>query len=250
MNSAALANPLGLIDSQNVGLIGLPAEKPAQRSLPGSADNLLKSIGGTLDEMILDVISKRTAEEFSAAASDVFPQYVSLVVAFSRVASKVIDRKTIVRLNAESFSVLESEIRANGEACFGDSLKERAMFTVWMLRKISDLLAVLQTATVGDHEKDKDAEFAGHFFLHALRARFYVDCLVASMRTKQPLYRSVFPQVDDGLRSIVNAYAWVKQAVDLRLPSSDSDLVAPAWTDDDQELLDASTSDMDRLDAD
>lgn len=250
MNSAVLANPLGLIDSQNVGLIGLPAEKPAQRSLPGSADNLLKSIGETIDEMIVDVISKRTADEFSKAEAEVFPQYVSLVVAFSRVASKVIDRKTIVRLNAESFCELEAEIRANGEACFGESLKERAMFTVWMLRKISDLLAVLQTATVGDDQKGKDAEFAGHFFLHALRARFYVDCLIASMRTSRPLYRSVFPQVDDGLRSIVNAYAWVKQAVDLRLPSDDSEMVAPEWTADDQELLDASTYDLDRFDTD
>src|SRR5205823_10231596 len=109
------------------------------------------------------------------------------------------------------------------------------------LRKISDLLAILQTAPpVGDDQKDKDAEFTGHFFLHALRARFYVDCLVASMRTKQPLYRSVFPQVDDGLRSTINAYAWVKQAVDLRFPSDDSKLVAPERTADDRELAEAS----------
>ena len=119
-----------------------------------------------------------------------------------------------------------------------------------MLRKISDLLTVLNTATLGEDQKEKDAEFAGHFFIHALRARFFVDCLVASMRTRQPLYRSVFPQVDDGLRSIVNAYAWIKQAVDLRLPSDSSELATVEWTADDQELVDASMHDLDRFDAD
>jgi hypothetical protein len=250
MNTAAvLSNPFGLIDSQNVGLIGLPAEKPAQRSLPGSADNLLRSISETLDAMIFEVISKRTSEEFEKAAGDVFPQYVSLVVAFSRVATKVIDRKAIVRLNAESFSELEAEIRANGVACFGESLQERAMFTVWMLRKISDLLAMLQEAEIGQDLQEKDAEFAQGFFLHAVRARFYVDCLIASMRNKQPLYRPVFPQVDDGLRSIVNAYAWVKQAVDLRLPSGATE-PSVEWTDEDQDLVDSSTHDLDRFDTD
>ena len=172
------------------------------------------------------------------------------MIAFSSVASKVIDRKTVGRLSAESFCELEAELRANGEACFGEKLQERGLFTVWMLRKISDLLTVLNTATLGEDQKEKDAEFAGHFFIHALRARFFVDCLVASMRTRQPLYRSVFPQVDDGLRSIVNAYAWIKQAVDLRLPSDSSELATVEWTADDQELVDASMHDLDRFDAD
>jgi hypothetical protein len=251
MNNAALATPIDLIDSQSVSLIGLPAEKPAQRSLPGSADTLLRSIVETLNQMIAEVISKRTAEDLRKAELDVFPQYVSLVVAFARVASRAIDRNTIIRLNAESFCELEAEIRANGEACFGDGLTERATHTVWMLRKISDLLGMLQGSTTGGHvDQAKDAEFAGMFFLHAIRARFYVDCLVASMRTKQPLYRDVFPQVDDGLRSIVNAYAWIKQAVDLRLPSVDAESVTPEWTEEDRELADASMADLDRFDAD
>ena len=74
-NAAILSDPLGLIDSQSVGLIGLPAEKPAQRSLPGSADNLLRSITETQNQLILEVISKRTADEFTHAAAEVFPQY-------------------------------------------------------------------------------------------------------------------------------------------------------------------------------
>jgi len=248
MNTAVLAHPLDLIDSRSVGLIGLPAERPAQQTLPGSAGNLLKGIETTLDQMILDVISKRTAEEWARAEDEVLPQYISLVVAFARVVSKLVDRKTIVRLSAESFCELEAEIREKGEAAFGEALRDRAMSTVWMLRKITDLLADLQAAPVGPQEEAKDAEFAGAFFLHAVRARFYIDCLVASMRTKQPLYRDAFPQVDDGLRSIINAYAWVKQALDLRFPRNYDEPEAPPCTEEDQVLVDASMADMDSLD--
>jgi hypothetical protein len=250
MNTAVLAHPLGLIDSQSVGLIGLPAEKSAQRSLPGSAEKLLKSIAETLDAMILDVISKRTAGELRQAEDEVFPQYVSLVVAFARVASKLVDRKTIARLSRESFCELEAEIREDGEASFGEALRDRALSTVWMLRKISDLLEILQTAPVGPKDREKDAEFAEAFFLHAVRARFYIDCLMTSMRTKRPLYRDTFPQVDDGLRSIINAYAWVKQSLDLRLPNNEPEPEAPAWTEEDQALINASMADMDSLDSD
>lgn len=82
-----------------MGLIGLPAEKPAHRTLSGSTVNLLKSISETLDQMLAQDISKRTAEEFSATASDVFPQYVSFVVAFARVVSKKLDRGSDARVN-------------------------------------------------------------------------------------------------------------------------------------------------------
>jgi hypothetical protein len=99
-----------------------------------------------------------------------------------------------------------------------------------------------------DGEREKDREFAEKFFLHAIRARFYIDCLVASMRSKRPLHRETFPQVDDGLRSIINAYAWVKQALDLRFPPNETEPPAPAWTEEDQLFSDASMSDMDTLD--
>src|ERR1700733_11186102 len=235
-NTAVLGHPLELIEPQSVGLVGLPAEKAAQRSLPGAADNLLKSIRQMQDQMVGEAISAKTEAELQETESRVLLEYASLVVAFAHVASRVVDRKTIARLNHESYSELEAEIRTGGEACFGETLKERALATVWMLRKISDLLAILQGARVSEGEQDQDAEFARAFFYHAVRAHFYVDCLVTSMRTKRALFRDAFPQVDDGLRSIVNAYAWVKQAVDLRFPGR-AEASIPEWTEDDQELL-------------
>jgi hypothetical protein len=250
MTTLAFANPLSRIDSQNVALIGLPAEKPAQRSLPGIAENLFRSIKETHAQIVDDLISKRTAQEFAEAEVRALPEYATLVIAFSLVASRLIDRNTVARLNAESFSELEAEIREDGEACFGEALQQRALFTVWMLRKITDLLAMLKDGKVEASQKDQDAEFAESFFVHAIRARLHVDCLIASMHTRQPLYRDVFPQVDDGLRSIVNAYAWVKQAVDLRLPARDIEPAQIDWTADDQELLEASTYDLDRFDSD
>lgn len=232
---------------EGVSLLGLPAERSAKRTLPGSADDILKTIASILDEMVFDVISRRTATDFEEAYNEAFPRYIDLVLAFAKVVSAVVPRSTIVRLSAESFCELEGDIREHGPSVLGENLRERALFTVWTLRKTSDLLEVLAKGkTVEGQQRDKDAEFLEGFFYHALRARFHIDCLIVSMRRHQPLYPDVLPHVDDGLRSAVNSYAWVKQAVDLRFPSDESEPLPDYWSDDDRELLDASMRDLDR----
>jgi hypothetical protein len=248
MTSLAIAHPFDIADSEGVSLFGLPVERSAKRSLPGSADEVLKTIRSILDEMLNDAIARRTATEFEAAVKDAFPKYVNLVIAFARIVSALVPRQTIVRISNESFSELEADIREHGLAAFGENMQERAIFTVWTLRKTSDLLESLEKAKVDDGQLDKDAEFHKEFFLHALRARFHIDCLVASMRTKHPLYPEVRPLVDDGLRSVVNAYACVKQAVDLRFPSDESKPFEAYWSAEDKELVDASMQDLTRYD--
>jgi hypothetical protein len=207
-----------------VSLLGLPAKRAAKRSLPGSADDVLKTIAAILDEMLTDVIARRTASDFGQAVNEVFPKYVHLVIAFGRVVSAVVPRATVVRLSSESFSELEADIREHGLESFGENLRERAIFTVWTLRKTADLVEVLEKSKdVDDGHREKDVAFHAGFFMHALRARFHIDCLITSMRTRHPLYPEVLPLIDNGLRSAVDAFAWVKQAVDLRFPIDKSE---------------------------
>jgi hypothetical protein len=250
MTTLAVANPpFGYLDSKGVSLFGLPAERSAKRALPGSTDDVLKNIASILDEMLSQVVEQRTAPDFAAAVQEVFPRYVHLVVAFARVASAMVSRQTMIRLSAESFAELESDFREHGEAFFGENLRERALFTVWTLRKTSDLLEELgkSNASVSPSQLEKDHEFLSGFFRHALMARFHVDILVVSMRKKRPLYPDVLASVDNGLRSVVNAYAWVKQAVDLRFPQDDdSHMPSRDWSDEEQALLDDSMRDLSR----
>jgi hypothetical protein len=226
--------------------LGLPAERTAKQRLSGSADEVVKTITKILDEMILEVISSRTTAEFNTALVESFPKYVDLVMSYARIVSSIVPKGVQARLVAESFSEFESEIRADAEHAFGNDMRDRAVFTVWTLRKISDLLELAASKDVSDGDKGKDQEFLNRFLLHALRSRFSVDCLRLSMRTKTPIYPDVLPELADGLRSAVDAYAWIRQAVELRAAGDEDSL--PAWSEqwdlDDQTLVNESMQDL------
>lgn len=246
MNLIAFAPDYGSTTNvcEGVSLLGLPTARSAKRALTGSADEVVKTISTIVNEMILDVITKRTAEEFEAAAETAFPRYMALVLSFCKIAATIVPESVLARVSSESFCELEADIRENAVECFGSDIRDRAIFTVWTLRKTSDLLErLIKSKDLSGTHRQKDEEFVTHFIYHALTARFNVDCLRLSMHTKRPIYPEALPFIDNGLRSAVNAYAWVKQAVDLRRASSDESLADYA-ADEDQELLDASMRDL------
>jgi hypothetical protein len=244
MSTVALSRRFGFpaIDD-GVGLLGLPAEQSAKRRLSGSADEIVTTIAGILDEMVLGVIEKRTAVEFEAASNEALPAYVSLVLSYAQIAATIVPNAVLERLTLESFSELEADIREHGVQAFGSDMRDRAVFTVWTLRKTAALLHLLATK-VAECEQKRDNDFHINFLIHALRARFNVDCLRASMRTGRPIYPDALGVVDDGLRSAVNAYAWIKQAVDLRFPSDESQVLPDYWTADDEKLLGESMQEL------
>jgi hypothetical protein len=223
--------------------LGLPTARSAKKQLTVTAEDVLRSIVVIVDEMLRNVLSNRTAPEFEAAAREAFPRYVDLTLAFGRVVSATMPKETLARLSAESLCELEADIREHGVASFGAGMRDRASFTAFTLRKIAerlDIVAKSPRSPEADHQKD--AEFAERFLVHALRSRFFIDCLVASMRSHTPLFPAVLPVVDDGLKSAVDAYAWIKQACDLRAPAEtreipdyltaeDDDLVAESMAD-------------------
>jgi hypothetical protein len=245
MSTLALSRRFGFpcVDD-GIGMLGLPAEQSAKRQLSGSADEVVKTIAAVLDEMVLGVIAKRTALEFAEATNATLPNYVKLVWSYAQIVSAIVPPNVLARLTAESFSELEADIREHAVQAFGADTRDRAVFTVWTLRKTSDLLQ-LMVARVTDGDEAKDQEFLTNFLLHALRARFNVDCLRASMRMKRAIYPEALGLIADGLRSAVDAYAWIKQAVDLRIPTDESSLVVQtSWDAEDQGLLDESMQDM------
>jgi hypothetical protein len=235
------------VASDGVSLLGLPTERSAKRQLSGTAEELIKTISALLDEIVLDVIDKRTEESFLEAFNAAFPNYARLVLSAGKIVKTVVPEQVITRLAADSYCELEAEFRQHGEHAFGAHIRDRALFTVWTLRKISDLFQLLQdrddkTQPNDDH---KETEFLHGFLSHALRARFSLDCLTTSMRLNRPIYREVLGAVDDGLKSTVDAYAWIRQAVDLRVPSSDEQAAfPPSWDEEDEELLRESMSDV------
>lgn len=250
MNLTAIAmeqNLGALTVGEVLALLALPTKQAAKSQLSPSVDDVVKSIGELLSNLIIGVIEKRTAVDFQAAAHDSFQIYGRVMVALSGVITSVVPQNVIERITAESFCELEADLRDHALLAFGSKVQSQAMFTVWTLRKINDLSRQISSApNLSEQLKERDGDFAKMFAYHVLRARFNLDCLSASMHSHQkyPIYPDVLEVLMDGLRSAVDAYAWIRQGVDLRFPVAEPELASVDWDEEDQQLLNASTLDM------
>jgi len=224
-------------------LLGVPSEKSAKQQLAGSVDDILRNVSSILNGMTMSAIEKKTAQEFKAFYLQEFPAYMRLILALSGIIEATVKKSVVNRLVSESYCELEADIREHAQAFFGEEMKDQAFFTVWTLRKIDELANLVTSGSVPNGDKRRDRVYASNFVPHALWARFNVDCLRVSMRSKKAIYPEVLTEISDGLRAAVDAYAWIKQAVDIRFPQPDIDFEFE-MDDEDRELVRESMCDM------
>jgi hypothetical protein len=149
------------------------------------------------------------------------------------------------RLTQESFSEMEAEFRDGALASFGSAVRDQAIFTVWTLRKISDICQkIVDAPTLPKNLPSDDLENFKAFAWYAVLTRFHLDCLLKSMQVQQPIYPEVREVIIDGLRGVVNAYAWARQALDLRCPEILPEIAPVKWDEEEQSLLDEATFDL------
>ena len=249
MNTAvAMHDDLGTLRvAEVVALLGLPSKHTAKQQLSGSVDDAVKSIVGIIHLLVLSTIEKRTAAEFRTAFTETFPNYARIMIAISTIITSTVSRSMIDRISSESFCEMESDIREHALPAFGADVQSQAMFTVWTMRKINDLMQrIAQRSDIADNLKERDGSISAHFTVSLLTARFSLDCLTLSMHSPRnhPIYPEVLEVITDLLRSAVNAYAWIRQGVDLRFSVDEPVLPNVEWDDEDQELLNGSMQDM------
>jgi len=218
--------------------------KRSAKQLSGSAEELVRNIATVIDELMVSAIEKRTAVEFMAVWKEVFPNYARVMCALGALSKALIPPLVLEHVTAESLSEMEADFRDHALVAFGSAIRDQAVFTVWTLRKINDLARKLSSAELAEDDKAKDKAFAGSFIYHGLRMRFHLDCLLASMKHQQPIYPEVLAAISDGLRSGVDAYAWIRQSVDLRIKTTESVLPFIELDEEDREFVDASARDM------
>jgi len=225
-------------------LLGLPSEsEQASKQLSGSANELVRTVTSIIDSMILRTMEARTAESFREVRKEIFPAYFSAMCALGTLLRVVVPKNDIVWMSAQSLSALESDFRNEGAAAFGLELRDRGLFTVWVLRKISDLSEGLDETKAG-------SEKAKHFAIAAIWARFHIDCLIKSMQSHKPIFPEVVEPIADGLRAAVNAYALLRQEVDEHAGASEPELPPVLWESEDEILLQDSMRDMAREEQD
>lgn len=224
--------------------------RKSTRDLSAAANEIFRGFGEYLDELLKGLIEKRTAAEFEAAFNEAFPKYAAMTLSLSHFAHVVLPSNVVERLTRESICELEADFREQALLAFGAAVRDQAMFTVWTLRKINDLVTQISGTKIDKDRQKEDTEYCERFNAYALRAHFSLDCLTMALRLRQPIYPEVMVEVVDGLRGMVNAYAWARRGAALRISSGEGAPVPPPLDEEDEYLLSASMHDMAAIDED
>lgn len=243
----ALAHGSGSLPIDGIGeplsFVGFPSNR-ATKQISGSAEDALKGIATLLEQMLVGAVEKRTSADFNAARDETFQNYARLMYASGALIRAVVPSNIMDRVTSESLCETEAEFRDHALAAFGSGIRDQSIFTVWTLRKISDLAQTIIGKGVPEDLKEQDKQFATMFSYHGLRTRFHLDCLLLSMRMNRPIYPEVLEVISDGLRSAVDAYAWIRQAADLRTKHEEPTLAFIDLDEEDRLFVEASAHDM------
>jgi hypothetical protein len=216
-------------------------KRPA-RELSEPVEKVFRGASAAIEQMSLSLIEKRTAQEYDAAFGELLPKYVALTLSLSRIARAVVSEDALDLMTRESICELEADFRDKAADAFGSVVKEQVLFTISAVRKINDILASIRSTKIVDESKQKeDRELSEQFTVCSLVAHFSLDCLRASLQHHRPIYPDVMPRVMDGLRAMVNAYAWARRGLALRTPEKNEPTEGSDQDEgDDRSLVDLS----------
>jgi hypothetical protein len=218
--------------------------KKSARQVSAPAHEVFKGIVDATEQMLLTVIETRTEAEFHQVFESALPKYATVAVALSSFAQAMVPRDVINRLTRESICELEADIRDHALAAFGTAIRDQILFTVWTLRKINDVLAQISTVKPAPAQQAEDQIYCSKFVFFAFRAQLSLDCLQMALRLNRPIYPEVMDGLKDGLRSMVNAYAWARKGLALRLPMDDANMEPLVSDEEDEQLVRSSMQDM------
>jgi hypothetical protein len=244
MSSAVISLPEGLGQSPKelLELTGLPSEaERTTKQLSSSANDAIRAVVSIVDNMVLRTMEERTGEGFAKTSIQFFPQYFAAMSAMGSLIRVTVPKKDMEWVIAQSLTALEADFRDYGAAAFGADLRDRGIFTVWMLRKITDLSQAIKEDIA---PKNDISEEISKFAVHAVWARFHIDCLVKSIRANKPVFPDTVEQIVNGLRAGVNAYGWIRRAVDSYQGVTEPELLPVVWEDEDEMLLSDSMRDL------
>lgn len=218
--------------------------KKSARQVPAPAHEVFKGIVDATEQMLSNVIETRTEAEFHQVFEAAWPKYASVGIALSSFAHAMVPADVINRLTRESICELEADVREKALTAFGASIRDQILFTVWTLRKINDVLMQISAVKADASHLEEDRSNCRHFLLYAFRAQFSLDCLQMALRQDRPIYPEVMDGLQDGLRSMVNAYAWSRKSLALRVPEDDSMMQTMVSDEEDDDLARSSMLDM------
>lgn len=215
-----------------------------QTVLVQSDGELIQKLVSVLDNQLLAVLETRSVLEFAKTRAEMWPKYVRARRALSDTMTNLAPEGKMESIVKQSVATQIADFQKQRGVRFGNVLTDQIVFTVWTMGKIN---ALVQKVNGAGEPRDKDADLKlnSEYQLCLWWAQFHVDVTVAAIKFKKTVPEDVQGAICDGLRSAVNAYAILKEALSLRTSQV---AVYPAaalpWDEEDERLLDSSMRDI------
>lgn len=230
-----------------LGTLGASFEVPieVESSLTRSDERLIKDLVKMLDRQLLAALDSRSAEEFAKVRTEVWPKYVRALRALADTMRNMASEAAIERVSKATFTQISEDLEKQRGTRFGDVLTQQAIFTVWTLERIRSLGFRLAIQPPTLKQRSADLQLNREYRLCSLWSQFHMDILVAAIEYDRTVPSDVQDMICDGLRSAVNAYAIMEEALLLRHPRAEEPPAeALPWDEEDEQLLAASMRDM------
>jgi hypothetical protein len=211
--------------------------KSSVRTLAPAISEVFKGCAVEVDTILYNIIESRTRIEYQREFEQSFRKYVELSLAMAYIAKAVVPSDSLERLTRESICEIESDFRDKAQVAFGTVVRDQALFTVWTLRKVNEVVTQIVAAKLDPARKREDHEHCAKFTIHALWGQFSLDCLRIALEKEHSIYPEVLEQLIEGMRSMVNAYAHAREGLEVRVPSQEPDVAIPSLDQEDHDLL-------------
>ena len=130
-----------------LAFVGFPSKR-VSKQITGSAEDALRGIATLVEQMVAGAIEKRTAADFKVLCGETIANYARLMFSAGSLIRAVVPANVRDRVAAEALSEMEADFRDHALAAFGSSIRDQAIFTVWTLRKISDIAQQISNKVV------------------------------------------------------------------------------------------------------
>jgi hypothetical protein len=244
---ALLDLPQGGVAPFVVGTVGALYEPSmvVETELVRSDERLVRELISMLDRQLLSVLEARSAEEFSKRREEVFTKYVRALRALSDTMNNMIPESAMEFLSGEATNALSSDLEKQRGVALGAPLTNQAVFTLWTLGKIRSLgRRIYAAGNLPVESQGADLVLLKEYRLCSLWASFHLDVAFTAMKFKKLIPEDVQELLCDGLRSVVNAYAVMRESLSLRTCAEEVPTSVVPWDEEDERLLASSMRDI------
>jgi hypothetical protein len=234
----AVTVPFAMVSS--VGVL----EKSTTKKLEPSFGEIFHTIVNEIDGLGVRAAKSPSLSAFKTErAEKLYPVFVRLIRAISELLEAKVDKSDLRGMREASSAIIRSEVEAKWASYFSDETYREILFALGALTSAQSLVVRVTATELPDDpdSKSKNDELRELYNLAAPWSHFHFEVLKAAFKHKITIVPEVLREILDGLRLSVMAYAYVRQAVELRhiLDDRYSEEFEVVWDEEDAELANA-----------